>query len=113
MAVAVARSARKQLPEIRESLELESLEAHARLYHPLDVAAAQPRGQLLPLRERQHYPAVRYRHAVPVYRIEQRRYAPVRTEARVQVAHELVSVHVEIDPVGGAASLGTTERYAV
>jgi outer membrane protein len=130
MAAAVARSARKQLPEIRESLELEcvagriqdeergllpreSLEAHARLYDPLDLAAAQARGQFLPLQERQHYPAVRYRHAVPVNRIEQRRYTPVCTEARVQVADELVSVHVEIDPVGGAASLGTPERHAV
>jgi len=127
---ALAASAREQLREVREGLELEcvagriqdeerglltreSPEAHAGLYDPLDLSAAQPGGQLLPLRRPQHYATVRHRDAMPVDRVEECRDAPVRAERGVQVTYELMPVHVEIDPVGGAATLGTPERFAV
>jgi hypothetical protein len=46
-------------------------------------------------------------------RLEVRVDAPGGPELRIQVAHELVAVDVEVDPVRGTAPLAATERVAV
>jgi MipA family protein len=91
----------------------QTLEAHTRFDNPLHRVRAQAGGQFLPLRRLEHDATVRHRHAVTVHGVEMRGDPSVRTELRVQMTHELVAVHVKVDPVGGTAPLGAAERLAI
>ena len=61
----------------------------------------------------ENHPTVRHRHAMTVDGVEQCRDAAVRAELRIQMAHELVTVHVEVDPARGASALSAAEALAV
>jgi len=69
--------------------------------------------QLSPGLGLQHHAAVRHGHTVPIDRIEVRAEASLRAECRIQVTHELVTVEIEVDPLGRASSFGATENAAV
>ena len=99
--------------EERGLLSGQASEPHARFDHPLNLVLPQARGQFLPLVRLEHDPTVRHRDALTVHGVKVRADASVRAELRVQMTHELVAVHVEIDPVGGAAALGAAEHLAI
>jgi len=69
--------------------------------------------QLSPSPGLQHDAAVRHGHTVPIDWIEMRAEASLRAECRIQVAHELVAVEIEVDPLGCAASFRAAENAAV
>ena len=68
--------------------------------------------QLSPSPGLQHDAAVRHGHTVPIDWIEMSAEASLRAECRIQVAHELVAVEIEVDPLGCAASFRAAENAA-
>src|SRR3546814_2959530 len=102
------RVARGVVKEHRRLLARLARKARVRFDHELGPRRLQPPGERLPFGRRQYDAEMRHRHIMPVDRIMRgpraRRVDPVRDD--------LVAVKVEVDPVGGAASLGATEDAA-
>src|SRR5580704_7587957 len=73
----------------------------------------QPLRQRRPFARFEHHPAMRHRYAVTVDRVVVRADAPGRSELRIQMAHELVTVEVEVHPVTGTAPLHTAKNATV
>src|SRR5579871_22222 len=126
-----ARSSREQLPpDVLEGLELECIagrieQEHRRLFAGLSLepdgrldlephtVLAQPLGQPMPLRHLEYRAAMRDRHAVAVDGVVVGGDPAVLAERRIQVADELVTEQVEVDPVRVAASLAAAEHVRV
>ncbi len=75
--------------------------------------ASQALRERFPLRHLEHHAAVRNGHTVAVDRIEMRGDSPVPAERRVQMANELVSAEIEVDPVLCASPFAASENTLV
>src|SRR5271169_1541764 len=82
--------------------------ARARLDHELDALATQALRQLVPLSRPEHDAAVGHGYTLPVHQIEMARELAGSAQLGIQMADELVTIEVEIDPARIAAALGTT-----
>ncbi len=86
-----------------------ALETRVRLDHEPDALGLQARGHFFPLRHRQHDAHMPHWDAFAVHRIEGCRGRFLRRKVR----HDLVSVKIEVDPLGAGAALRASQRLAV
>src|SRR5690606_20764420 len=95
--------------EHRRLLPGQALEAHVRLDDETRAGRSQPLREAVPLVHRKHDAEMRNGDVVAVDRVR-------RLGARMlggEVRHDLMAVEIEVDPLVGAAPLGTPEQSAV
>ena len=76
--------------------------------HPLE-----PRGECLPVVEPHNDPAMGNGHSVIIDWVEEGGHFPFRPEFGIEMGYKLVSEHIEIDPVVGAAAFRETKLFSV
>ena len=69
--------------------------------------------QVRPLRRPQNHPTVRHRHAMPIDRIEMAGQLSGASQIWIQMTDELMTVEIEIDPIGRAAAFAAAEDILV